>query len=96
MATNAKVVEEASKLAEKLTTAFFAKRLEVFLVVPGSHFNASTMDYADPGQRKAEVDAIQLVLCTVDMGLREVFTDSKKSRVLLSPKVLLEVSTKSG
>ena len=87
-----RVVEEASELSETLICGIFSTALEVFLVSPNDTFDAQTMEYADQSQSTAITKG--RVLCTTELGVREVSYDRQGirsvKRVLLKPKVVLD------
>ncbi|EJD00155.1 uncharacterized protein FOMMEDRAFT_159803 [Fomitiporia mediterranea MF3/22] len=90
------VIESAVELAEKLKTSIFSTYIDTYWVKPKLVFDESLMD-EDGRIGKSDSSHQTLVACTMELGIREIVTDntatqSRKGRILLKPKVLVEVS----
>ncbi|KAH8117834.1 hypothetical protein DFH11DRAFT_1808134, partial [Phellopilus nigrolimitatus] len=92
------IVETALRLTEIFRTCFFSVHLDVFLIRPPQAFDSRFMTVANSSRKADPLDTIP-VLCTIGLGVREVPSAQHAfgktmtgGRVLLKPKVLVEVS----
>ncbi|EJC99686.1 uncharacterized protein FOMMEDRAFT_30992 [Fomitiporia mediterranea MF3/22] len=91
------IVESAIELSDKIKTNIFSVFIDVYWVKPRLVFNGNLMD-EDERIGSSDPSRQTLVACTLELGIREIAmakTDDQdqKGRVLLKPKVLIEVST---
>ncbi|KAH8104358.1 hypothetical protein DFH11DRAFT_1494974, partial [Phellopilus nigrolimitatus] len=90
------IVESALRLSKMLKTCFFSAHLDVFLIQPTQTFDSRFMT-VDDSSRRADSLGTRPVLCTIELGIQEIppaqhRNPMAKGRVLLKPKVLVEVS----
>ncbi|KAH8117903.1 hypothetical protein DFH11DRAFT_1699147 [Phellopilus nigrolimitatus] len=88
------IVEAALWLSEMLKTCFFSAHFDVFFIRPSQPFDSRCMTTADSSRKADSLDTIP-VLCTIELGIREIpsaqhSNPMAEDRVLLKPKVLVE------
>ncbi|EJD00153.1 uncharacterized protein FOMMEDRAFT_159801 [Fomitiporia mediterranea MF3/22] len=90
------VIEAAIELAGKLKTSIFSTYIDTYWVMPKLVFDENVMEKA--AHIETSIASHQtLVTCTLELGIREIVavraeTQDRIGRILLKPKVLVEVS----
>ncbi|KAL5525946.1 hypothetical protein ACEPAG_7284 [Sanghuangporus baumii] len=79
--------ESAMSMSEMLKTKLFSVFLDIDMVYPSTIFREDIMEV----ETNSALDAVRArpVLCTLEIGLREVPLQAKSGRILLKPKVAL-------
>lgn len=84
------IVKFALDLSEMLKTKFFSVCLDLYVIRPDQEFREESMD--TDGNTSPESLRGHPVLCTLEIGLRDVHPQTRPRRFLLKPKVALMVS----
>ncbi|KAL5485835.1 hypothetical protein ACEPAI_6877 [Sanghuangporus weigelae] len=81
------IIESAMSMSEMLKTKLFSVFLDIDMVNPSAIFREDTMEV----ETNSTLDAVRArpVLCTLEIGLREVPLQARSGRILLKPKVAL-------
>ena len=84
-----RIIEFALDMSKTLKTKLFSVHLDVFMCSPGELFDEDVM-IDDFGISKNASNQLS-VLCPLELGIREVVQRERVGRVLLKPRVYLQV-----